>query len=179
MVVLQQMQKQRRQLVQIVGAKSQINEAVLLQNLLCHFGLLHHAAADSDDQMGLFFFQFLEPRHVAQGAPLGIIAHTAGVEDDKVRVAAVIRFCHAHLGKHARQLFAVMGIHLAAIGNDMIAARPPGMSSHRLHGRSLLCQRFRGYIYRGLLQEKHPFCCWLDWFTRRGIRCRRNACRAW
>ena len=56
------------------------------QDALGHAGLLHHAAANADDQAGLVLFELLEPGHVSQGAALGIVAHAAGIEDDQVRL---------------------------------------------------------------------------------------------
>ena len=122
----EQRKEQRRQAVQVVRAEGQINEAVLAQDALGHAGLLHHASANADDQAGLVLFELLEPGHVAQGAALGIVAHAAGVEDDQVRLAPVRRFGHAHPGEDAGQLFGVVRVHLAAIGDDVIGTGPLG-----------------------------------------------------
>ena len=121
-----QRKEQRRQAVQVVRAEGQINEAVLAQDALGHAGLLHHAAANADDQAGLVLFELLEPGHVSQGAAFGIVAHAAGVEDDQVRLAPVRRFGHAHSGQDAGQFFRIMRVHLAAIGDDMIGTGPLG-----------------------------------------------------
>jgi len=122
--LLAQAQQHARQLVQVVGAESQIDKAILLEDLLRHAGLLHHAAAYADQKPGLFLLQFLQPRHVAQRPALGVVPDAAGVEQHQIGLGAVFGLGHAHFFQKSRQLFAVVGVHLTAVGHDKIAFRP-------------------------------------------------------
>ena len=120
-VCIQPAAEQFGQLVEVGGAKGQVDELILLQDLLGHAGLLDHAAAHGNDQIGVALAHFLQPGHIAKSAALGIVADAAGVEDHKIRVLAVRCFVHAHVPQHSRQDLAVVGVHLAAVGHHIVA----------------------------------------------------------
>ena len=144
--LLAQAQQHARQLVQVVGAESQIDKAILLKNLLRHARLLHHAAAYADQKPGLFLFQFLQPGHVAQRPALGVVPDAAGVEQHQIGLGAVFGLGHAHFFQKPRQLFAVMGVHLAAVGHDEVAFRPVFPFPERADGFQLFFPLRFGHI---------------------------------
>ena len=141
-VAFQRFEHQFRQAVQVRRAKRQIHKAVLLQNLLRHAGLLNHAAAHANHQARILLAYFLEPRHVAQGAALGVVAHAAGVKQHKIRRFAVGGFLHAHVAQHSGKDFAVMRVHLAAIGHNVVALRGIRHQANLLNILPLLFQLF-------------------------------------
>ena len=144
--LLAQAQQHPRQLVQVVGAEGQIDEAILLEDLLRHAGLLHHAAAYADQKPGLFLLQFLQPRHVAQRTAFGVVPDAAGVEQHQIGFGAVFGFGHAHFFQKSRQLFAVVGVHLTAVGHDKIALRPVFHFPERADGFQLFFPLRFGHI---------------------------------
>ena len=141
-VAFQRFEHQFRQAVQVRRAKRQIHKAVLLQNLLRHAGLLNHAAAHANHQARILLAYFLEPRHVAQGAALGVVAHAAGVKQHKIRRFAVGGFLHAHVAQHSGEDFAVVRVHLAAIGHNVVALRGIRHQANLLNILPLLFQLF-------------------------------------
>ena len=157
-VAVQRAAEQLRQLVQVGGAEGQIHKAVLLQDLLRHARLLNHAPAHGDHQPRIALAHLLEPGHIAKRPAFGIVTHTAGVENDKIRLLPVGSLLHAHLPQHARQLLAVMGVHLAAIGHHMIAAGPLGQLTHLRHKAALAKHLLRGDNDR--LAFSHDFPPW-------------------
>ena len=144
--LLAQAHQHPRQLVQVMGAEGQVDKAVLLQNLLRHAGLLHHAAAYADQKPGLFLLQFLQPRHVAQRTAFGVVPDAAGVEQHQIGFGAVFGFGHAHFFQKSRQLFAVVGVHLTAVGHDEVAFRPFFHFPERADGFQLLLPLRFGHI---------------------------------
>ena len=136
---LHRLEHQLRKTIQIMRAEGQIHKRILLENLFAHPRLLHHAAANADHQLRTCLFQFLEPDHVAQRAPLRIVADAAGVEDDKIRLFSVGGGRHPHLSQHAFQLFTVVRVHLAAVGHHTIGVRAIFQRGECRHPFLLLC----------------------------------------
>ena len=69
-----------------VHAEHQVHKGVTLAQLVHHGGLLGHAAAQADDEPGLFLLEALQRAHIAEHPLLGVLAHGAGVEEDEVRL---------------------------------------------------------------------------------------------
>ena len=120
-------------------AEGQIHKRILLENLLAHPRLLHHAAANADHQFRARLFKFFEPNHIAKRAALGIIANTTGIEDNEIRFFSRGGGRHAHLSQHAFQRFAVMRVHLAAVCHHTIGARSVLQCGKFRHPFLLLC----------------------------------------
>ena len=66
--------------------------------------LLGHAAADADDEFGIFFLELLERADVAEHALLGMFAHGAGVEQDEVGLLERIGQAEADILQNAADL---------------------------------------------------------------------------
>lgn len=77
--------------------------------------LLHHAAAASDYNARIFKLVGFEHAHIAENPVLSMLAHGAGVENNKLSLCAFLRKAIAHFGKHAFYMFAVCHILLAAV----------------------------------------------------------------
>jgi len=82
--------------------------------------ILRHATAYHDFHIGILFAQVLELADVDDGGFLGLLAHAAGVHDDKVGIFLVARLdATAHvelLGNHRR----VILVHLAAVSGQVV-----------------------------------------------------------
>ena len=105
-----------REAPELMGPEDQIHHRVGAFELLGHMLLLHHAAADGDDLPGAGFLRVVEGADVAQHAHLRMLAHSAGVDHDHVRLKLVLRKAVAHLGQIPAQLLAVGLVLLAAVG---------------------------------------------------------------
>ena len=75
---------------------------------------LGHAADDSDDEVGFFFFGFPQLAEARPDFLLGVLADGAGVVDDDVRVVAVLDGFVALGAKLAENELRVEDVHLAA-----------------------------------------------------------------
>ena len=82
--------------------------------------ILRHAAANDHLHVGVLLVQVLELADVRDGGFLGLLAHAAGVHDDKVGIFLVARLdATAHvelLGNHRR----VILVHLAAVCGQVV-----------------------------------------------------------
>ena len=97
-------------------AEHEIHHAEALFQLLGHAGLLHHAAADRDEQVRVLRLGVDERAHVAQHAHLRVLAHGAGVDDYQISLVFIVREVVAHKLYVAAQLLAVGLVLLAAVG---------------------------------------------------------------
>ena len=104
-ICVQGLVEQLGQLVQVRGTKGQVNKLVLFEDPLRHAGLLDHAAAHGNDELGVLLAYFLQPGYIAQRPALRIIADAAGIENDKVRLRPVSSLRHAHITEHTGELF--------------------------------------------------------------------------
>lgn len=48
--------------------------------------LLSHTATHTDDQTGILFFQFLQRANIAKHTLFCMLPHSAGVEQDQIRI---------------------------------------------------------------------------------------------
>ena len=161
--------KQLRQTVQVRRAEGKVDEFILLQNLFRHTRLLNHAAAHADQKLRLVPLQLLQPCDVSQRPALSVVPHAAGVEQHQIGLFPGGSLRHAHLPQQPRQLLAVMGVHLAAVGHHMIALGAAGQRPHLIHIIPLKRLLRLGHNHRRVITHPHssfPF-----------VPCRRNACR--
>ena len=119
-------EKHLRYFVHIAGAEGDIHEGILFQQLFGHARLLDHASAYADEHLRPLFAYFLQPCDVAKGLALSVVPDAAGVVHHKVRFPFVTGRAHAHAFQDPCQLFGIMGVHLAAVGHDIIGFRTPG-----------------------------------------------------
>ncbi len=138
MILRQCLVEHLRHTVQVGRAKGQVNKAVLLQDFFRHARLLHHAAAYGYLQPGIFLLHLPQPVHIAQCPAFCIIPNAAGIENDEIRFLPVSGFLHAHFLQHTSQVFAVVGVHLAAIRHHMKGAGTIRQMAHLLHIQPLL-----------------------------------------
>ena len=80
---------------------------------------LRHTSHDTELQLRMFFFQPFQNAEFADGFPLGLIAHTACVENDQVGIVFGMHNDMTVCGKHCGGGIAVAFIHLTAIGLDI------------------------------------------------------------
>ena len=80
-----------------MGAEHQIHMAEGLLDFLGHMGLLHGAAAQADDLIGLVLLRVGQRTHVAQHPHLRVLPDGAGVDDDHVGLPLVVGEAVAHL----------------------------------------------------------------------------------
>ncbi len=135
---------------------------VALVELFGEAFLLGHAAAHAHQQLGLFLLDFLGEDDVAHGAALGVVADAAGVEEDEVGLLLFFFHRHAHAAQDAAQGLAVVGVHLAAVGDDVVDLGAVG-AAFDLPGDALLAQDFlpvhRSHcVTHGVLQSPR-LCC--------------------
>ena len=114
---------QARQGVDAVHAKDQIHIGVALAQFFHHMLLIGHAAAQADDEAGLFLFQPLEGAHVAENPLFCVFPHGAGVEEDQVCVFRFIAQTVPDVYQHAFDPLAVVDILLAAVAVDVSQRR--------------------------------------------------------
>ena len=69
-------------------------------------------------------------------------SYTTGIEDNEIRFFSRGGGRHAHLSQHAFQRFAVMRVHLAAIGHNVVALRGIWHQANLLNILPLLFQLF-------------------------------------
>ena len=132
------------QTIKISRAEGHVDKRILLEELLRHFLLLNHAAAHTDEHVRTLFFYFLQPGYIAQCLALGIIADAAGVVQHKIGGSTLRRRLKPHFLQHAGQLFAVVRVHLAAIGDDIIGFGSIRMAAHLARKIALALQFFLG-----------------------------------
>ena len=114
-MLLQFLGDQLRQGVDAVHAEHQIHIGVALAQLFHNVFLVGHAAAQSDDEAGLFFLKALQRAHVAEHPLLGVLTHGAGVEQDQVGILGLIAQAVADIHQHAFNALAVVDVLLAAV----------------------------------------------------------------
>ena len=100
-----------------MGAEYQIHEVVAGFDALHYLRLLHHAAAQGDHHVGIFFLVSPQLAQTAVHALVGVFTHGAGVVEHEIGVLGVRGFV-ADGFQDAEEFFGVSGVHLAAEGID-------------------------------------------------------------
>ena len=77
--------------------------------------LVGHASAQANDQAGLFLLEALEGTHIAEHPLLGVLTHSAGVEEDQVGVLRLVAQAVADIHQHTLDALAVVDVLLAAV----------------------------------------------------------------
>ena len=108
-----------------MGAEHQIHMTEGFANFFRHVGLLHGAATEADDLVGLTALGVGQGAHVAQHPQLCVLPDGTGVDDDDIRHAGILGEGVAHLPKHPSNLFAVRLVLLAAISVHQRQGLPP------------------------------------------------------
>jgi hypothetical protein len=80
--------------------------------------LLSHTATESHYQSRLATLELLEAAQVAECLLLGFVANSAGVDEDKIRLAIIIYRLEIFLTEYFHQTFTVVTVHLAAERSD-------------------------------------------------------------
>ena len=117
--------EQLREAPESMGAEHQIHMTEGFANFFRHVGLLHGAATEADDLVGLTALGVGQGAHVAQHPQLCVLPDGTGVDDDDIRHAGILGEGVAHLPKHPSNLFAVRLVLLAAIS---VHQRPPALA---------------------------------------------------
>ena len=114
-MLLQFLGDELRQGVDAVHAEDQIHIRVALAQLFHHVLLIGHAAAQADDETGLFLLETLQRAHIAEHPLLGVLAHSAGIEKDQVGILRLVAQTVADIHQHALDALAVVDVLLAAV----------------------------------------------------------------
>ena len=114
-MLLQLLGDQLRQGVDAVHAEHEVHIGVAPAQLFHHMLLVGHASAQADDQAGLFLFEALEGTHIAEHPLLGVLTHSAGVEEDQVGVLRLVAQAVANIHQHTLDALAVVDVLLAAV----------------------------------------------------------------
>ena len=98
-----------------MGAENQIHEPITLLQLLHHRQFLHHAAAQGDFHMGIFFLNGIQKSQPPVYLLVCIIPDRAGIVENKLRM---LIFCHliSNFLQNTDKLLTVPGIHLTPEG---------------------------------------------------------------
>ena len=123
-LVVQCAQHQLRQPPQHVGAEDEVHEGEPPHDLLRHIRLLHHAAADTQDQPRVLLLPLLQRADVGQQPLFRMVPHTAGVEQNDVGRVPALGGRVAHLLQQPRDGLGIPHVHLAAICLDIIGLPP-------------------------------------------------------
>ena len=99
-----------------MGTEHQVYKGEALADTLRHVLLLHHAAAQGDNQRGVPALDVLQSPHIAVNPVLGVLPHGAGIEEDEVSLLLVVGKAEAHLLQHSLDFLPVRHILLAAVG---------------------------------------------------------------
>ena len=129
--------------VQIGRAERQVDETVLFHDFLGHSGFLDHASAYGDHQVRPGFADFLQPCDIAEGTPFRVVTDTACIENHEIGFFTAGSGRHSHLFQHAGQLFRIMGIHLAAVCDDIIGLGTVRKQTDFMHKPVLAFNLFR------------------------------------
>ena len=148
-MLLQLLGNQLRQGIDAVHAKHQIHIGVTLAQLFHNVLLVSHAAAQADDETGLFFLEPLQRAHVAEHPLLGVLAHGAGVEQDQVGVLGLIAQAVADIHQHAFDALAVVDVLLTAVAVHKGQRRGVVGLPHQLGGNGIM---FKVNVF----QKNHP-----------------------
>ena len=97
--------------------------------------LVGHAAAQADDEAGLFFLKALQRAHVAEHPLLGVLTHGAGVEQDQVGILGLIAQAVADIHQHALDALAIVDVLLTAIAVYKGQRRGVVSRTHQLRSR--------------------------------------------
>ena len=95
-------------------------------------GLLHHAAAQADDLVGVAALGMGQGPYVAQHPLLGVLPHGAGVDDHHGGGALIVGKAVAHLGQVAPDALGVGLVLLTAVG---VHKGQGGRGQGGVHGR--------------------------------------------
>ena len=82
-------------------------------------GLVGHAAAQPNDEAGLFLFKALERTYVAKDPLLRMLAHSASVEQDQVGLLRRIAQAISNIGENALDALSIVDVLLTAVAMDI------------------------------------------------------------
>ena len=143
-----------RELPQCVGAEDQIHVGVGLLHPLGNPLLLGHAAAKTDDLLGVFLFRVGQGAQVAEDPVLGVLPDGAGVQNHQVRLRRVRCEGEAAALQHAHEFLAVGHVLLAAEG--IHAGHRVGLTAFK-HGPDFLFKRLLALQVLPAHQYLFPF----------------------
>jgi hypothetical protein len=112
-----------RQLVHLAGAECDIDERKALEHLLLDG--LRPAAADPDDSLRPLSLQALGRTEMRNEAAVGGLSDRAGVEEDQIRLIALLRLLIAERMQHPLHPLGVVLVHLTPEGGEVIALHGP------------------------------------------------------
>ena len=96
-------------------SENNINEWETLKQPFRHVLLLHHAAANSEDQSWVLLLKLLYEANITKCAQLRMLSYAAGIKQDEVGFLLAVCLCIATADEHACDILRVMFVHLASI----------------------------------------------------------------
>ncbi|MPM65746.1 hypothetical protein SDC9_112647 [bioreactor metagenome] len=101
-----------------MGSENEIDMAVLRLDLVCNMLLLHHTAAQTDQQVWFFPFLMNKCPDIAENLQFGIFTHGARIIQDQV--GFVKGRCHfiPHIFQHTPDLLRIAFILLTSVRNN-------------------------------------------------------------
>ena len=97
-----------------------VNKRETIKQFFRDLLLLHHAAANAENQTRILLFKLFYKTDIAESSKFGMLPNAACIEKYKISRFFAISFCVAALNKHTRNVFGVMLVHLAAISLDIV-----------------------------------------------------------
>ena len=120
-------------------SEQKIDIRIFVLNIVYAVLLRDHAAADSDKQLGIFFFYMLELPRDRQRFKLRMLAYRAGVYKNKIGILGLRHHRVAHLLRHSAQSLAVCLVLLTAEGLHIYPSR--AVSEQLAHPRHIAVLR--------------------------------------
>ena len=111
--------------------------------------LVGHAAAQADDEAGLFFLEPFQRAHVAEHPLLSVLTHSAGIEQNQVSILGLIAQAIADIYQHALDALAVVNVLLTAVAVHKGQRRGVVGLPHQLGGNGIM---FKVNVF----QKNHP-----------------------
>ena len=111
--------------------------------------LVGHAAAQADDEAGLFFLEPFQRAHVAEHPLLSVLTHSAGIEQNQVSIFGLIAQAIADIYQHALDALAVVDVLLTAVAVHKGQRRGVVGLPHQLGGNGIM---FKVNVF----QKNHP-----------------------
>ena len=107
---------QFRKMMQRMGAEHQPDKRKAVIDTVGDMFLLHHAAAERNQNLRVLSFEIFKRADVSEHSVLGMLADCAGVEQNKIRFVWRVHKIKAGFSEHSLDFFTVGNILLATVG---------------------------------------------------------------
>ena len=101
--------------IYVIRSDNHIYVRIRLQKFFGKIALLRHAAANRDDKLRIFAFEFFVHSDIAESVLFGVFSHATGVENNNVRVLGLFTLGVPHSAENPRNLFGFVNVHLTPV----------------------------------------------------------------